>query len=229
MLKKIFLASFLVLISLPSFSAETTVPSEKIKIDFHLNTKASAKKNHLKINTDSVKHSDFFDAVSGASKNHSTMETRKLLSDSFNRLLCPKGLRALLLFPVSHEKYISQDSLQINSETGEITVSFNHRGTSYLIKSDRQGKILVPESFFIKNSSQELQKSEPSESQAESPLPEEQKEMPLIAPPEGYAPEKTEGESQQYKGILSTKITPEGTLIIKGKLNLFTPDKIIKS
>ena len=128
--------------------------SDSLKIDMRLNLNKEDPKNFLNTSltttsgttTTSTKTKDGYDAISGASKKHSTKLTSTIYLDKSNKKIMPKGLRALLLFPVSDFRFIGQDSLKIEKD-GEnpkkITMTFEHRGNSYRIQTDEKGKAFV--------------------------------------------------------------------------------------
>lgn len=149
-LKKIlfFLFAF---ISFQAFSDEKTILKDTFSIDFRLNTKNDDKKNYLNWTTSSQKIRDHYDAVSGASVSHSTDGLFSVIhGTNKKKLLAPKGLRSLLLFPVSSPNFLKSDNLEISQDKeGKITIRFAHRKIKYLIRTDEKGKIDIEKDFFI--------------------------------------------------------------------------------
>ncbi|MBQ0051894.1 MAG: hypothetical protein KBT11_07510 [Treponema sp.] len=197
-IKKIVFSSILLFTTFFSFSADI---SKKIKIDFQFNTKSPDPKNYLNWSTDTEKYKDSFDAVSGASKKHSTKELRTAFTDTSDKnFYAPKGLRALLLFAVSSEKYLESDKPQIIQEGKKISISFTHREVEYKIISDENGVFSVPESFFIKTKKSEPPKeAEKSESPAPQPQekPQEQNLQASEKAPEPVSPEDEANPSSE--------------------------------
>ncbi len=143
--------------------------AESVKIDMRLNTAEADTKNHLTIkaetagttasSTTATKTKDSYDAVSGASRKHSTKSTASLMVDSSNKKTMPKGLRALALFSVSDFRFIEKDGLKIERDKEnpkKLTITFSHRGNSYKIETDEKGTAHVN---FQKEKNGEIQNS----------------------------------------------------------------------
>ncbi|WP_191014544.1 hypothetical protein [Treponema zioleckii] len=123
--------------------------AQTLSIDFQLNTNANAKtKNHLNWTLKSTANTtttvtttkDFFDAVSSASKKHSTKELREVYIDSKSKKQAmPKGLYTLLLFAVSSPEFLQNDDLKISSQGKKLTIQFIHRGIAYKISTNEKG------------------------------------------------------------------------------------------
>lgn len=141
---KYFFTTILVILS-------TNLIAQTLEIDFRLNTQKSDKKNQLTWLVDSKKTTDSFDAVTGASKKHSTGELKKVFFDKDSKY-APKGLYALLLFAVSPFESLQKDMLKVEQNGKEILISFTHRGNAYKIQSDKDGFISMQDSFKIFNS-----------------------------------------------------------------------------
>ena len=143
----LFLFANSILLNSPLFS-------ENLKIDMRLNTKEADEKNYMNFSyetttsstTTKTKIKDKYDAVSGASKNHSTKKTLAVYQNQSKKKILPKTLRAFLLFPVCDFSKIEEDNLQIEKDAEnleKITVTFSHRGNSYKIESDEGGNVFV--------------------------------------------------------------------------------------
>lgn len=142
---------------------EEKIPNEYITIDLLLDTKKQNPKNHFNwkdsgksssssssTNSDNS-YKDYFDAVSGASKVHSTKNFRDVVLDSSKKnLRTPKGLRNLCLFAVANPETLSKDNFLVTQEGKKLTITFTHRENSYRIETDENGMLQVPEGFFVK-------------------------------------------------------------------------------
>lgn len=253
---------FLLLIDFPFFSfgkkdsnqekasenpAETQVKLQKefIKIDFQLDTVNENPKNRFNWKTKSLSHKDYFDAVSGASKFHSTKKFREFAStvpiassstSSSNSpgklLLIPKGLRNLLLFSVSKYEYLATDSFNANyDESGKLTINFTHRGTKYRIETDENGILHVPESFFIQNLAEKVENPDNPENSSEtagaepnqdtSVNPDEKEPEPSGNNEENFLPDiPDESLKATYRGELKAVLSQDGILKISGRLKI---------
>lgn len=142
---------------------EEKIPNEYINIDLLLDTKKQNPKNHFNwkvsgksssssssANSD-TSYKDYFDAVSGASKVHSTKNFRDVVLDSSKKnLRAPKGLRNLCLYAVANPETLSKDNFVVTQEGKKLTITFTHREDSYRIETDEKGMLQVPEGFFVK-------------------------------------------------------------------------------
>ena len=177
------------------------IKKDFLKIDLFLDTKNPNQKNHFYWQTSSVSYKDSFDALSGASKVHSTQNLRESTLDKTTKSLqIPKGLYALCLFAIASPDSLQKDDFQIENEGKKLTITFSHRGNEYKIESDENGIIKVPDGFFIKK----MQKNE-SEEQVLS---------------EFVADSVSEKASAFYTGKLKSKLDKNRILEITGKLRL---------
>ncbi len=175
------------------------IQKDHINIDFLFDTKEANPKNRFNWSTSSAKYKDSFDAVSGASKFHSTKYLRETVLDKDAKdFKIPKGLYCLCLYAVSNSDYIKTDDFKISQEGKKLTITFNHRGNSYKIESDENGELSVPESFYLKQE----KKTEEAEAEQEFTLDEGSKALKAF-----------------YKGKLKAELSAEGLLTVKGKLN----------
>ena len=214
-------------------------PDEFIKIDLFLDTKGENPKNHFVWKNKSASYKDYFDAVSGASKVHSTKNFRDtVLEDQGKALKAPKGLRNLCLFAVSGPEMLSRDDFKIERDAlndKKITITFTHREISYRIESDENGDILVPENFFIKVP--EDRQAEIPENSAENPpenknsdnSPENPPATPKNEVPGENSEEKNDGFSQDkpsdsvkmiYKGKLKSEFSADGIFTLNGTIKV---------
>ena len=199
---------------------------DHFQIDLTLDTKKENPKNHFNWNTSSVKYKDSFDAISGASKTHSTKHMRESFFDKNAKdFTIPKGLYCLCLFTVADFSTLQKDDFKISREGKKLSISFSHRGNAYKIASDENGMIIVPDSFAIKESEKAEKKSEDANSGAENQKTESQaSEAPKSDDKPGlsdfHADKAGEAVKQCYKGKLKADLSPEGILSIKGKLLL---------
>ena len=143
---------------------EIVLQKEFLKIDWQIDFKSENPKNHFDWSTLQTSNKDHFDVVSGASKNHSTKKLREFaltfpVKTDFSQptpgknFLVPKGLYALMLFPVSKNEYLKTDEFTISKLSAENgnkkSINFTHRGIKYRIEIDENDEISVPESFFV--------------------------------------------------------------------------------
>lgn len=85
---------------------------------------------------------DQVDAVTGASRNKATEKWNSLRSDADKNTLFPAGFQSLVKYGVSPAKIFADDRLSaVQGADGTITVQYTHRGTAYLIKTDKSGKL----------------------------------------------------------------------------------------
>ena len=214
---------------------EEKLPNESITLDLLLDTKKQNPKNHFNWKTSSNSSSttktensykDYFDAVSGASKLHSTKYFRDFSLDSTKKnLRTPKGLRNLCLYAVANPEMLSNDNFSVKKEGKKLTITFTHRENLYKIETDEKGIINVPNGFFIKlkEKSADTHKTEPAESQ--TPEENSQQSAPEEAQPAESAIEYQKDEPPEsvtavFKGKLTANLTNEGIFTLKGKLKL---------
>lgn len=197
--------------------------ADSLKIDFRMNIRNRDERNSLTLTIEEAssetKTRDGFDAATGASMKRSTKTTRTLLFDQQKRQTMPKGLRALLLFPVSDFSLVGKDSLRVEHDAEnprKITVTFNHRGNFYRIESDGKGRLDTESSFSIAQGIMEqkngvfVTKEEFLTEQPESATP----DMDKI---EFTADKRSESAEKPYTGKLRIK-EKDGILTISGKL-----------
>ncbi len=195
-------------------SQEKKIQKDYIKISLSLDTKKPNQKNHFIWKTNESHYKDSFDAISGASKVHSTKNFREFTLDSNTKnLKTPKGLRNLCLFSVSDFESQKNDNLTILNEGKKISISFVHRGNSYKIESDENGDILVPDGFFIKIKEPEKESKDEKAREKENPETEEksqdfQKDEPDLA------------VKNIFTGKLRASLSKEGILSLKGKIEI---------
>ena len=181
------------------------IKKDFLKIDFLLDTAHANPKNHLNWKTSSASYKDSFDAISGASKVHSTKNLREATLDASSKALqIPKGLRALCLFAVASPETLQKDNFQITHEEKKLTISFSHRGNDYKIESDENGTILVPEGFSIKLANQN-EKPEEKPSEEEANFTQDKPAFTIKA---------------IFSGKLKASLSPSGILTLNGKLIL---------
>ena len=201
-------------------SAKSEIKNEYLSIDMLLDTQKENARNHLNWRSGAVSHKDYFDAVSGASKLHSTKNLRELTADPDSKSSrIPKGLRSLCLFAVSDSKTLSKDNFSITADGKKLTITFSHRGISYKIESDDGGRILVPEGFSIIFPPDTGDDSRPQDGQQteiarEKNVGEESAALRYEADAPG------EAVAAIYKGSLRSSLSQDGILTLKGKLRL---------
>ena len=215
-----------------SYAADTTDSKktvEFVKIDFRLNTRSDDHKNHFYWQTTDASYKDSFDAVSGASRLHSTKEFRAVSFDkSGKQLQAPKGLRSLCLFAVTSFDQLAKDDFNVSANGKKLTVTFSHRGIDYKIETDEKGYLSVPDGFYIllpvANPAPEAEQTEAGET------PKETEDAPLPADTEiaeiTFSPDKGSDElTQEYTGRLKLALSGNGILTAKGKLMLTEKQK----
>ncbi|MBQ4378304.1 MAG: hypothetical protein II821_03795 [Treponema sp.] len=212
---------------------------EFIKIDLYLDTNGGNPKNHFNWKTKSTSYKDFFDAVSGASKVHSTKYFREAVFDTQGKSLkAPAGLRNLCLYSVSNPELLQKDDFKIEKsgvDGKKLIITFTHREISYKIESNENGEILVPESFLIKKPQNLKQNENPEntvpEKKSENGPSEEKPEVPAgdensqnteeKSPDDGFvSDEPAESLKMIYQGKLKAKLDENGVLTLSGKVNL---------
>ena len=200
----------------PASEKKTEIQNDHLKIDFLFDTKKENSKNRFNWSTTSTKYNDSFDAVSGASKLHSTKNLREAVLDKEAKVLkIPKGLYCLCLYAVSNSGHIKSDNFQINQEGKKLTITFSRRGYSYKIITDENGLLSVPGSFYIKQEA----KTEDARGEAKTPDSEEDSENPEQKA-EFILDEGNKALKAFYNGNLKAVLSPEGILTVKGKLKL---------
>ena len=246
-----FLLFFIVLFSAFSFgkkdsSDSSSQPGQAPKTDFLtidllLDTKKTGKGSHFNWKNSSASYKDTFDAVSGASKVHSTKNLRELALDKTSKsFLIPKGLYCLCLFAVANPETLAKDCFHIEQKDKKVVITFTHRGNDYKIESDENGEILVSDSFFIKLQEKELAEEDANSKDSDSKNP---SQMPLPSqestdknPPSeqnsasDFKPDTpVDSISMIYKGKLNLQISENGILTVKGKLKLQENKKEVKN
>ncbi len=88
---------------------------------------------------------DTVDVASGASKMKGTevLNSYRVGADKKNTL--PAGLQSLLKYGVSPESFFIGDALNATkAKDGVITIQYAHRGTAYIMVSDKKGQFTIP-------------------------------------------------------------------------------------
>jgi len=94
--------------------------------------------------TESVEK-DTVDMVTGASKAKGTDILNVYRNGADKKSTLPGGLQSLFKYGVSPESFFSGDNFNAKkSADGTITVQYCHRGTAYLMVSDKQGRFVLP-------------------------------------------------------------------------------------
>ena len=128
--------------------AEEKPQDDFISIDLLLETKNPQAKSHFNWQTSSSKYKDYYDAVSGASKLHTTKNFRTLMMDTTAKdFKIPHSLYGLCLFPVSSPELFKNDNFTVTQESKKLTITFTHRGTDYKIETKEDGSLEVPKGF----------------------------------------------------------------------------------
>lgn len=215
-------------------SEEPKIEKQHIKIDLLLDTKKANPKNHFNWNTKSDSYKDYFDAVSGASKAHSTKQFRDfVLENGSKNMRTPKGLRNLCLFAVASPDLLEKDGFRIDSDGKKLVISFTHREIAYRIESDEDGMISVPEGFFIQlpppkqtagdSEQTEAEKADSSQAKAEQPASENasaEKAADGAESPDFQADAPSPSLATLFKGKLKAQLSQDGIFTLGGKLVL---------
>ncbi|MDR2797674.1 MAG: hypothetical protein LBB80_04960, partial [Treponema sp.] len=132
--------------------AQSMVGAQDLIIDYRYNCTRPDPENYLSY-TSAVRYisanKDTFDAVSGASRQHSTSLFAPIETDIMGRGTISKGFRGLLLFPVSPDSVHLEDNLQVYQEQGVITMEYVHRGVAYRIQTDKNHRISFPRGHYV--------------------------------------------------------------------------------
>ncbi|MCR4823415.1 MAG: hypothetical protein K5873_11160 [Treponema sp.] len=229
-----------------SKKTETEIKKDFLKTDIYINSKNEDKKNHFYWVNSTSSEKDSFDAISGASRGHSTKKLREFTFDKNTKeFQIPKGLYCLSLYGVANPDLIKKDNFLVTQDGKKLTITFSHRGNDYLIQSDEKGIISVPESFSYKpmkkisEAEPENKTSEKENEEVKAPEEGVPREKAGEEPKsEGQSPEEQSQEAKEaeeslfisdgsseklnyiYKGNLNSTFSPEGVLKIWGKLKL---------
>jgi len=152
MRSKIFVLSILIILIF-SCKGKTKV-TEDLKIDFQANVAAEDAGNYFTfkgpirlIEADKDKP----DSKTGASAKGSSKLFQAYKYDVKGKLTFPDGLRGLFLYAVNPYKQMQTDNFTVSKAAdGVITIQFAHRGTAYIITTDKNGKMLINENTFKK-------------------------------------------------------------------------------
>ena len=88
---------------------------------------------------------DTIDATTGASKAKGTEVLNTYRAGADKKATLPAGLQSLLKYGVSPEKIFTDDALNASKAAdGTITIQYAHRGTAYIMVSDKTGKFVIP-------------------------------------------------------------------------------------
>jgi hypothetical protein len=88
---------------------------------------------------------DTVDVVTGASRHKGTDVWNEYRAGSDKKPALPLGLQSLVKYGVSPEKQFLTDNLNARKEAdGRIVIQYSHRGTAYLMISDKNGVFTLP-------------------------------------------------------------------------------------
>ena len=103
---------------------------------------------------------DQVDVKTGASKAKGTALWNSLRSDSNKKPVLSDGLQGLVKYPLAPEALFIGDGLNASKAAdGTITIQYVHFGTAYKIVTDKAGKLVLPESTFLKRKIGSIDKS----------------------------------------------------------------------
>ena len=138
--------------------------TQDLNIDFRYNCARSDSGNYLSY-TSGIRYieanKDSFDAVSGASRQHSTSLFAPLETDIMGRATISKGFRGLLLFAVAADNIRLVNNLHVYREGKVITMEFVNQGIAYQIQTDSQSRISFPRGRFLKRTIGYIQGNDP--------------------------------------------------------------------
>jgi hypothetical protein len=138
-----FISSILV------FAISIFAQAQEVAIDFRYNVhQYEPSKNYFNWLIGSRNIRDSLDATSGASRARSTSQFDAIRYDSNGRYTIPVGLRQLLLFAVSPERYFINWPITVQEEDQKLVIRFFIRGTLYEIRTDDKKQFDVQNSFF---------------------------------------------------------------------------------
>jgi hypothetical protein len=127
--------------------------AQDLDIDFRYNCAGPDPENYLSY-TSAIRYieanKDTFDAVSGASQQHSTLLFAPIETDIMGRGTISKGFRGLLLFAVASDAIRQEDMLHVYQDGGVITIEFVHRGVAYQIQTDKNRRLSFPRGRYLK-------------------------------------------------------------------------------
>jgi hypothetical protein len=144
MKKSFFIGSVL------SFVIWFSAMAKEVTIDLRYNVlKYDPARNYLNWTIGSRNIRDFLDAATGASRARSTREVDAFLYDSSSsrRYTIPVGLRQLMLYPVSPERYMNISHVTVFAEGQKLVIRFIIAGTIYQIRTDDRKQIDVKNAF----------------------------------------------------------------------------------
>jgi hypothetical protein len=141
---KSFFISIILIFAISIFAV-----AQEISIDFRYNVCIpEPSRNYLNWSIGSRNIRDSLDTTTGASRARSTRELDAFRYDSNGRYTIPVGLRQLLLFPVTPEKYLRFWPLTVLEEGQKLVIRFIIGNTLYQIRTDDKKQFDVRNAFF---------------------------------------------------------------------------------
>jgi hypothetical protein len=137
------IASFAIVLAV--FAGSIFASDLYVEAQFDITGKVPAK-NYLTVKgaTASVEK-DTIDATTGASKAKGTEVLNAYRAGADKKTMLPGGLQSLFKYGVSAEPLFSGDKLTVaKAADGTITVQYCHRGTAYIMVSDKKGQFTLP-------------------------------------------------------------------------------------
>ena len=126
--------------------------AQDVTVDMRYNVLTSEpSRDYLNWSTGNRRIHDTYDALSGASAARSTREFDAVRFDtpSSRRYTLPRGIRHLLLFPVSSRRYTNNFHLTVAENGGKLIIRFMVYGTVYQIQTDAGKKIDITTACFL--------------------------------------------------------------------------------
>jgi hypothetical protein len=128
--------------------------SQDLKIDYQLNTVASDPTNYFSFSGPIAylaADKDKYDTKTNASTKHSKDFFQAYRYDVKGKSVISDGLRGIFLFGTANFKDIQGDMINASKVAdGTITIQYVHRGTAYMIVTDKSGKINMKNGIFKK-------------------------------------------------------------------------------
>jgi hypothetical protein len=134
------------------FVVAFTLFAQEVAIDMRYNVlRPEPSRDYFNWVSGSRRIQDSYDAVTGASAARSTREFDSIRYDSMTnrRYTLPRGIRHILLFPVSSRQYTDNFHLTVQEEGQKLRIRFIVSGTVYQIQTDDDKRIDLRTGCFL--------------------------------------------------------------------------------
>jgi hypothetical protein len=128
------------------------MPAQDVTLDMRYNVlRSEPSKDYFNWSNGDKQVNDHYDAVTGASVLQSTREFESVRYDSptSRRYTLPRGIRHLMLFPVSSRQYTNNFYLTVLEDEKKLIIRFIVYGTVYQIKTDDKKQIDIQKDCLI--------------------------------------------------------------------------------